>query len=91
MDSTAHARPNYIAIWGWLAALTVVEVGVAFVSHLPKVWLVLILIFLAIWKAWLVALYFMHLKFERWRLRTVFMIPLPLAVLLVIIVLMERP
>jgi cytochrome c oxidase subunit 4 len=90
METTAHVRPNYIAIWGWLAALTVLEVGVAFISHLPKLTLVLILIALAIWKAVLVAMYFMHLKFERWRLRTVFIIPLPLAVLLVITVIMEK-
>jgi cytochrome c oxidase subunit 4 len=87
---TTHQRPNYIMIWVYLAVLTVIEVGVAFVSHLPKLTLMLILVALAIWKALLVALYFMHLKFERWRLRTVFIVPLPLAVLLVIAVIAER-
>lgn len=90
METTAHARPNYIAIWVWLAVLTAIEVGVAFVSHFPKPLLMLILIGLAIWKALLVALYFMHLKFERWRLRLVFIAPLPLAALLVIAALTEK-
>jgi len=41
-------------------------------------------------KALLVALFFMHLKFERWRLRVVFMIPLPLAAILVLAVITEK-
>jgi cytochrome c oxidase subunit 4 len=87
---TAHKRPNYILIWAYLFALTVVEVLAAFLSHIPKLWLILILVFLAIWKALLVALYFMHLKFERWRLRAIFIVPLPLAVLLVLAVITEK-
>ncbi|MGH7701242.1 MAG: cytochrome C oxidase subunit IV family protein [Gemmatimonadales bacterium] len=90
MESVAHKRPNYIAIWVWLAALTAIEVGVAFVSHFPKLALMLILVALAIWKALLVALYFMHLKFERWRLRIVFLVPLPLAVILVLTAITEK-
>ena len=89
MDTT-HARPNYILIWVYLFVLTVAEVLVAFVSGMPKLMLMLILVAMALWKAWLVALYFMHLKFEKWRLRTIFIIPLPLAVLLVIAVITEK-
>jgi cytochrome c oxidase subunit 4 len=89
MDAT-HARPNYMMIWVYLFVLTVAEVLVAFVSGMPKLMLMLILVGLAVWKALLVALYFMHLKFERWRLRTIFIVPLPLAVLLVIAVITEK-
>lgn len=89
METAEHKHPNYIAIWVWLAVLTVVEVGVAFMSHFPKLTLMLILIALAIWKAWLVALYFMHLKFERWRLRLVFLVPMPLAAIVVLAVITE--
>lgn len=89
METAEHKHPNYVAIWVWLAVLTVVEVGVAFISHFPKLMLMVILVALAIWKALLVAMYFMHLKFERWRLRTVFIIPLPLAVILVLAVITE--
>ena len=38
----------------------------------------------------LVALFFMHLKFERWRLRLIFIVPLPLAIILVTTVIMEK-
>jgi cytochrome c oxidase subunit 4 len=88
--TTAHTRPNYIAIWGYLFVLTVIEVAAAFLSHIPKHWLILILLFLAIWKALLVAMYFMHLKFERWRLRAVFLVPLPLAAILVLATITEK-
>ena len=87
---TAHKHPNYVLIWVYLAVLTAVEVAVAFMSHLPKMWLMLALIFLAVWKALLVALYFMHLKFEAWRLRLIFMIPLPLAAILVLATITEQ-
>jgi len=88
--TTEHVRPNYILIWVYLFLLTVIEVGAAFLSHIPKHWLILILVFFAIWKALLVALYFMHLKFERWRLRAIFMVPVPLAIILVLAVITEK-
>jgi caa(3)-type oxidase subunit IV len=88
--TTEHVRPNYILIWVYLFALTVIEVGAAFLSHIPKHWLILILVFFAVWKALLVALYFMHLKFERWRLRAIFMVPIPLAIILVLAVITEK-
>jgi len=89
MESATHKHPNYVLIWAYLAILTVVEVGVAFISHFSKATLIAILLFFAIWKALLVALYFMHLKFERWNLRTIALIPVPLALILIIIVLQE--
>jgi cytochrome c oxidase subunit 4 len=88
--TTEHVRPNYILIWVYLFVLTVIEVLAAFISHIPKQWLILILIFLAVWKALLVAMFFMHLKFERWRLRVIFMVPLPLAAILVLAVITEK-
>jgi cytochrome c oxidase subunit IV len=88
--ATAHTRPNYMLIWLYLFVLTVIEVGAAFLSHIPKHWLILILLFLAVWKALLVAMYFMHLKFERWRLRMVFIVPLPLAAILVLATITEK-
>ena len=87
---TAHKHPNYVLIWVYLAVLTAVEVAVAFMSHLPKMWLMLALIFLAVWKALLVALYFMHLKFEPRKLAILAAVPLPLAVILVLAVISEK-
>ena len=80
--------PNYIGIFVLLALLTGVELGVAFLPW-PKLTLVLILIGLAVWKALLVALYFMHLRFEPNRIRLLAVAPLPLAVILIVAVITE--
>ena len=85
MDAAEHKAPNYIAVWAALAVLTVVEVAVVYL-HLPRRLTVIALVFLALWKAMLVALYFMHLRFEPKRLLYVVLAPLPLAVILVVAV-----
>ena len=85
MDAAEHKAPNYIAVWAGLAVLTVVEVAVVYL-HLPRRLMVISLVCLALWKAMLVALYFMHLKFEPKRLLYVVLAPLPLAVILVVAV-----
>lgn len=74
-------KPNYYLVWLYLLILTVAEVGVAFMSHLPETWLIILLLFLAIWKAALVAMYYMHLKFEPPRLVVMVLAPIPLAIL----------
>ena len=84
-----HAHPNYVGIWFGLAALTALELFIAFLPW-SKTTLILILLGLAIWKAVLVALYYMHLRFEGNRLRLLAIAPLPLCVILVTSVLMER-
>jgi cytochrome c oxidase subunit IV len=85
MEATEHKAPNYIAVWVMLAVLTVVEVAIVY-FRLPRRLMVVSLVFLALWKAMLVALYFMHLKFEPKRLLYVVLAPLPLAVILVVAV-----
>ena len=84
----SHPHPNYIGVWIGLAILTAVELGVAFLPW-SKLTLIVILIFLAVWKALMVALYFMHLRFEPTRLRVLAVAPLPLAVILVVAVIQE--
>ncbi|OLC88436.1 MAG: hypothetical protein DMD38_13100 [Gemmatimonadetes bacterium] len=88
--STEHKRPNYVLIWLYLFVLTVAEVALAFELPVSRNVKLLLLLFLAVWKALLVALFFMHLKFERWRLRLIFIVPLPLAAILVTVVIMEK-
>jgi cytochrome c oxidase subunit 4 len=88
-DAAVHGQPRYMLIWLILFLLTVAEVLVAFVSHLPKTVLIVALVLMAIWKAVLVALYYMHLKFEPKRLWVVALSPLPLALILVVTVLFE--
>ena len=87
--SGEHKQPKYLLIWVVLAVLTAVEVAVAYVSGLPRTALILVLVGLAIWKATLVAMYYMHLKFERLRLIILATLPIPLAFILVLAVLLE--
>lgn len=87
MDAS-RKHPNYLLIWGALFLLTVVEVALVYLRFERHV-LVAALLFLAAWKALLVALYFMHLRFEPKRLALVALAPLPLGVILVVAVLQE--
>jgi len=84
----SHAHPNYILIWVFLAALTAVELSVAFLPW-PKTLIILILVGMAFWKAALVGLYYMHLRFEPNRLRILAIAPLPLFAVLVLAVITE--
>lgn len=81
-------KPNYMAVWGALFLLTAIEVGVAFLA-LSKVAIILALVALAMWKAVLVALYYMHLKYEPRRMWLLASSPIPLALILVFAVLYE--
>ncbi len=83
-----EGKQPYMLIFVVLVVLTVVEVGVVMVG-LPRTITVWSLIILAIWKALLVALYFMHLKSERTRLIVLAAVPFPLALILVLVVLVE--
>jgi cytochrome c oxidase subunit IV len=78
-----HKHPNYMAIFWWLFGLTVVEVGFSVFFHLPRPVMILALLGFAIVKAVLVALYFMHLKFERKSLGLIFGSTLILGAILV--------
>jgi len=87
---TTHKRPNYVAIWAYLFILTVAELALAFELPISRNMKLLLLLFLAVWKAALVALFFMHLKFERWNLRMLALVPLPLAVIFVLAAMSEH-
>jgi cytochrome c oxidase subunit 4 len=76
-----HAEPNYIAIWVYLGLLTVLELIVAY-APIPKAAMVGLLIGLAWTKAVLVAMYFMHLRFERRTLAVIACIPIILVTFL---------
>src|SRR5713226_8255897 len=84
--ATAHKHPNYMAIFWYLAILTVVELGVIFMP-LAKVTIGVLLCALALGKATLVAMYFMHLRFEARTLGMVAITPLAIATLLVFLLL----
>jgi cytochrome c oxidase subunit 4 len=88
-EPAKHAHPPYMFIFGMLAVLTFAELFTVFGFHLAKVTVIVILVFMAIWKALLVALYFMHLRFETNRLRILAIAPLPLAVIMIMAVITE--
>ena len=88
-EPAKHSHPPYMLIFFTLGALTFLELGVAFLGHMGKTTIILILVVMAIWKALLVALYFMHLRFETNRLRILAIAPLPLAVIMILAVITE--
>ena len=79
--SIVHKRPNYILVFVFLGLLTAVEVGVAFIGLLDAI-RVPLLVALAIAKATLVGMYYMHLRFEGRVLRFIAVGPLLLAIIL---------
>ncbi|HEX4991130.1 MAG TPA: cytochrome C oxidase subunit IV family protein [Candidatus Binatia bacterium] len=87
MTYTTHKEPNYIAVFWWLAALTILELGVIYMP-VHRLAILILLVVLAITKAALVALYFMHLKFEP---RTLGLVALSPFVLCVFLILMLMP
>jgi len=82
----AHKHPNYMAIFWWLAALTVIELAVIFMP-LAKFTIGVLLVSLALGKAALVAMYFMHLRFEVRTLGLIAIVPLVIATLLIFLLL----
>ncbi len=84
--TTAHTEPNYFGVFWWLLGLTILEVAVIYVP-MARLIIVILLIGLALSKAVLVAMYFMHLKFERVTLGVIALTPLILCVFLILMLL----
>ncbi|MEK6710869.1 MAG: cytochrome C oxidase subunit IV family protein [Nitrospinota bacterium] len=78
-DSAPHGSP-YLLIWIYLVVLALASVAASLV--LPKVPAELAIYFLAAVKAVLVAMYFMHLKVERFFIHSLSLIPLALVLVL---------
>jgi cytochrome c oxidase subunit 4 len=79
--SAAHKEPNYMAIFWWLLALTILEIGATRLP-VPHMIIAILLVGMALSKAALVAMYFMHLKFERHTLAIIAVTPLFLCIFL---------
>lgn len=80
--SDSHG-PNYMKIFLYLTVLTVLEIAVVFVP-IDKFVIGIVLIMLALTKAALVALFFMHLKYEKIGLGVIALTPLAICTLLII-------
>jgi cytochrome c oxidase subunit 4 len=89
-ERRVHQQPNYMAIFWWLFGLTVVEVCYSVFTHPPKLVLMTVLVGLAIIKATMVALFFMHLRYERKSLGIIFGSTLILGVILVSVGIAEQ-
>ncbi|MFQ5649284.1 MAG: cytochrome C oxidase subunit IV family protein [bacterium] len=74
MSHTQHEHPNYVAVWAWLLLLLFVSVGAVLLPFSPPL-TVAFIFFVAAVKAGLVAVYFMHLKFEQRLIRYIAIIP----------------
>lgn len=77
-----HSEALYMKIFYYLLALTILEILVALPTYSIFV-KALLLIGMALGKAALVALYFMHLRFERLTLSVIALTPLAICVFLV--------
>jgi len=83
MTSTSHSASTYIKIFYILLVLTIAEVAIVYMG-LPKLLLAGLLVIFAVWKASLVAMHFMHLKFEKKTLAVVALAPFVLCVFLIL-------
>lgn len=81
MANTPHNRPNYIAVWAWLVLLLGLSLAAVFLPFSPAVTVTLIFVIAAV-KAFLVAVNFMHLKFEQRLVRLIAIVPLVLFIIM---------
>ena len=86
----AHVSPaKYLWIWVWLAGLMLCGVAIS-MFPLAKSTITWLIVLLSTIKATLVALYYMHLKFDRVLLSLVAVFPLVLIALATLLVLSSR-
>lgn len=75
-------RPNYLLVWMWLVILVVVSITASLL--LPKSVALFLIFLVAVIKALLVALNYMHLKFEKPALYALVIIPLLVVAVLIL-------
>ncbi|MBV7337914.1 cytochrome C oxidase subunit IV family protein [Chloroflexi bacterium TSY] len=89
MASGKHEKRPYLWVFLWLAVLTIIEVLVTYLG-LSQMALITVLGLLAISKALLVALYYMHLRYDNPILALIGGFPFILSVIMIIILLTDR-
>jgi cytochrome c oxidase subunit 4 len=85
----ASKKRTFLWVFLWLAVLTAIEVGVANLGIAKSLQLVLLMA-LAIGKALLVALFYMHLRYDKSILAIIGGFPFFLAVVMTLIILADR-
>jgi cytochrome c oxidase subunit 4 len=81
MSQAQHTHPNYTAVWAWLVLLLFVSVAAVYLPFSQALTIVFIFIVAAV-KAGLVAVYFMHLKFEENLVRYIAVVPVLLFIIM---------
>jgi caa(3)-type oxidase subunit IV len=81
MADAAHARPNYVAVYLWLIGLLAVSVLAVYLPFSLGI-TVTIIFLIALAKAVIVAAYFMHMRFDKWLIRSMAIIPVILFVIM---------
>ncbi len=88
MKNGDHAHPPYMLIWGVLAVLMFGKVGISFLG-LGRGMTIALLVVISLVSAVLVALYYMHLRFEPKKLWILAAVPIPLIAILILVVIQE--
>ncbi|MDZ7362566.1 MAG: cytochrome C oxidase subunit IV family protein [candidate division KSB1 bacterium] len=83
MSNTAHIRPNYVAVWAWLVFLLVISLAAVYLPFSQAVTITLIFAVAAV-KAFLVAVNFMHLKFEQRLVHLIALVPVVLFIIMTV-------
>ena len=83
----AHRYTNPLAVYVVLALSTLIEVGITVLPGLPHAQTVPVLLALSFVKAGLVALYFMHLRYEKLIYGLIFVTPAVFAIFLLAVLL----
>lgn len=86
--SEEHGHTSYMLIFWWLLGLTIAEVAVVYVD-MSEFLIVSILLVLAFIKALMVAMYFMHLKYDNIVLSIIAGVPVVLAAIAVAVLAYE--
>jgi caa(3)-type oxidase subunit IV len=76
-----RVHPNYVAVWLWLVGLLIASVGVTTLP-IPTGVALLLIFAMAVVKAVLVALNYMHLKFEHLLICAMAIVPLVIFLIL---------
>jgi caa(3)-type oxidase subunit IV len=85
----AHSVRNYLVVFGLLCALTAAELGIGYVQGISRGPLILALVLLAVAKAALVLLSYMHLSSETKALKLTVIIPLCLPAIYAVVLMAD--
>lgn len=83
------SRRQYLGVFLGLAALTAVEVAAVYLTGLSKGLLITLLTLLAVTKAALVGLFFMHLRSETSYLKATVLLPMSMPALFAVVLVAE--